>query len=60
MQKIPKREFTIEFKQQAIQRVKDGYSTAVVARELGVTAQTLRNWIKAAPTGSLEALKARQ
>jgi transposase len=57
MQKIPKRGFTAEFKQQAVQRIGNGHSVTVVARELGVTPQTLRNWAKALAPDELEALK---
>ncbi len=35
-----------QFKRQAIQRVSNGHSVTTVARELGVTPQTLRNWTK--------------
>lgn len=57
MQKIPKRGFTAEFKQQAVQRISNGHSVTSVARELGVTPQTLRNWTKALAPDELDALK---
>jgi transposase len=43
VQKVPKQEYTAEFKEQAVNR----------ARELGRVAQTLRNWAKAAAGGKL-------
>lgn len=46
--KIPKQAYTVEFKELAVKRVKDGQSVGTVCRELGVSDQTLRNWIKAA------------
>ncbi|MBK1720550.1 IS3 family transposase [Thiocystis violacea] len=53
MQKIPKREYTAEFKEQAVKRVKEGRSVAAVAKEMGLVEQTLRHWVKGAETGSL-------
>jgi transposase len=52
MQKIPKQEYTAEFKEQAVKRVKDGRSVAAVAKEMGLVEQTLRNWVKAGESGS--------
>jgi transposase len=51
--KIPKQAYTTEFKELAVKRVKDGQSVGTVCRELGVSDQTLRNWIKAAGAGRL-------
>ncbi len=45
MFKVPKQVYTAEFKLAAVQRVKDGQGVAVVARELGISEQTLRNWV---------------
>jgi len=55
MQKIPKREYTVEFKEQAIKRVKDGKSVGAVAKEMGLVEQTLRNWVKQFDAGRLNA-----
>lgn len=44
-------QYTAEFKELAVERVKDGESIAVVVKELGLGDQTLRNWIKAAAQG---------
>ena len=47
MRKIPKQEYTAEFKELAVKRVKDGQSAGAVAKDLGLIEQTLRNWVKA-------------
>src|SRR5437868_3327615 len=54
MKKIPKRAYTTEFKELAVKRVTDGALIAVVVKELGLSDQTLRNWIKAAAQGKLK------
>lgn len=51
--KIPKQEYTTEFKDLAVKRVKGGQSVGVVAKDLGLIEQTLRNWVKAAAAGKL-------
>ena len=51
--KIPKREYTAEFKELAVKRVKGGQSIGTVARDLGLVEQTLRNWVKASEAGKL-------
>jgi transposase len=51
--KIPKQAYTLEFKELAVKRVKDGQALAGVAKELGLVEQTLRNWVKAAAAGKL-------
>ena len=53
--KIPKQEYTTEFRELAVKRVKDGQGIAAVARDLGVIDQTLRNWVKAFYAGKLNA-----
>ena len=53
MVKIPKAEYTHEFKLGAVKRVQDGRTVAEVARELGLIEQTLRNWVGAARKGKL-------
>jgi len=51
--------YTSEFKLAAAQRVKDGQRLAVVARELHVSEQTLRNWMKAEQPGKLYGTRAK-
>lgn len=58
MMKIPRQVFTAQFKELAVRRVKDGGSVSSVAKELGISAQTLRNWVKAAQAGMLNGLNA--
>ncbi len=53
MFKIPKQEYTAEFKELAVKRVKSGQSIGVVAKGLGLVEQTLRNWVNAAKAGKL-------
>ncbi len=51
--KIPKQEYTPEFREMAVKRVNEGQSIGVVAKELGLSDQTVRNWVKAADAGKL-------
>jgi transposase len=51
--KIPKQAYTIEFKELAVKRIKGGQSVSKVCKELGLSDQTLRNWVKAATDGKL-------
>ncbi len=53
MSEVPKQVYTAEFKLAAVQRVEDGQGVSVVARELGISEQTLRNWVKAEAAGKL-------
>ena len=55
MFKIPKQEYTAEFKELAVKRVNSGQALAAVAKDLGLVEQTLRNWVKAAKAGKLHA-----
>ena len=54
MKKIPKQEYTAEFKEQAVKMAQE-MGVGVAARELGLVAQTLRNWVKASSAGQLTA-----
>jgi len=51
--KIPKREYTTEFRELAVKRVNAGQPIVAVAKELGVNHQSLRNWVKAAASGKV-------
>ncbi len=52
MKKIPKQEYTAEFKEQAVKHAQ-AVGIVVAAKELGLVEQTLRNWVKAAAQGKL-------
>jgi transposase len=52
VKKIPKQEYTAEFKEQAVKHAQ-AVSIVVAAKELGLVEQTLRNWVKAADAGKL-------
>jgi transposase len=58
--KIPKQEYTAEFKELAVKRVKEGQTAGVVAKDLGLVEQTLRNWVKAFDAGKLNGPGARK
>jgi len=51
--KLTRQVFTVEFKELAVNRVKAGQGIGGVCRELGLSDQTLRNWVKAAAAGRL-------
>ena len=49
--------YTLEFKQEAVRLVRGGQSLSSVARGLGVSAQSIDNWVKADAIGSLNDAK---
>jgi len=51
--KIPKQQYTIEFKQLAVKRIQSGEGYELVANELGMSSQTLRYWVRASNEGRL-------
>ena len=51
--KMLKQAYTAEFKELAVKRVKSGQSVSAVVKDLGLSDQTLRNWMKAAAEGKL-------
>jgi len=53
MMKIPKQEYTVEFRELAVKRSKEGLTPGAVSKELGVSDQTLRKWVKAHDVGKL-------
>lgn len=52
MKKIPRQEYTAEFKGQAVKHAQ-AVGIVVAARELGLIEQTLRNWVKATEAGKI-------
>lgn len=53
MWRIPKQSYTNEFKLEAVRLVDSGQRPAAVAKQLGISEQTLGNWRKAAKAGKL-------
>ena len=49
--------YTLEFKQEAVRLVRGGQSLSSVARGLGVSAQSIDNWVKTDAIGSLKDAK---
>lgn len=57
--KLSKQAYTTEFKELAVKRFNDGQSISAVVKELGLSDQALRNWVKAAAQGKPTELAAR-
>jgi transposase len=53
MVRIPRKAYTLEFKQEAVRLVESGQRVSEAARSLGIVEQTLANWVKAHRTGKL-------
>ena len=53
MTKSTRARYTLEFKEEAVRLVTGGERVATVARNLGLSEQTLHNWVKAAGNGEL-------
>jgi transposase len=53
MVKIPRKAYTLEFKQEAVRLVESGQRVSEAARSLGLVEQTLANWVKAHRAGKL-------
>ena len=54
MTKATRKQYTLEFKQEAVRLVESGQSLASAARTLGIIEQTLGNWVKAQRKGTLQ------
>ena len=48
--------YTLEFKQEAVRLVRGGQTVSSVAKTLGLSDQTLHNWVKAEAAGGLREL----
>lgn len=58
MYKLSRARFTEEFKREAVRLVEEGKRSQLsVARELGIQATTLANWLKAKQAGRLRNIK---
>lgn len=55
MERLPRKVYTYEFKQEAVRLVESGQRVSEAARSLGVVEQTLSNWVKAHKAGKLTA-----
>jgi transposase len=53
MKRIPKVAYTLEFKLEALRRVRGGEPVRRIAGEIGIPEQSIRNWIKAQAAGKL-------
>lgn len=53
MNGVPRVAYTLEFKLEALRRVRGGEPIRKVAREIGVPEQSVRNWAKAQVAGKL-------
>lgn len=53
MNRVPRVAYTLEFKLEALRRVRSGEPMRKVAREIGVPEQSVRNWSKAEVAGKL-------
>ena len=53
MKRVPRVAYTLEFKLEALRRVRGGEPVRRIAREIGVPEQSIRNWIKAQAAGKL-------
>ena len=51
--KTPRRDFTLEFKKEAVRLVRDGQRQSQVSGLLGISGQRLHNWVKAEAAGRL-------
>ena len=59
MSKGKRAQYTLEFKIEAVRLVRSGQSVAAVSATLGVSDQTLHNWVKADSRGLLKGTAAR-
>ncbi len=53
MTKTPRTDFTLEFKKEAVRLVQGGQRQSEVSASLGISGQTLHNWVKAEAAGRL-------
>ena len=51
MEKLTRRRYTLESKQEAVRLVTSGQRVSAAAKALGIVEQTLANWVKAEKAG---------
>ena len=56
--KTPRADYTLEFKKEAVRLVQGGQRQSEAAASLGISGQTLGNWVKAEAAGRLAGRKA--
>jgi transposase len=60
MEKLIRRRYTLEYKQEAVRLVGSGQRVCAAAKALGIVEQTLANWVKADKLGQLRGLSSEQ
>ena len=60
MEKLTRRRYTLEYKQEAVGLVSSGQKVSSAAKALGIVEQTLANWVKAEKSGRLRGVKSEQ
>ena len=60
MEKLMRRRYTLEYKQEAVRLVASGQKVAAAAKALGIVEQTLANWVKSEKAGQLRGLSSEQ
>jgi transposase len=60
MEKLTRRRYTLEYKQEAVRLVTSGQRVAGAAKALGIVEQTLSNWVKAEKAGQLRGVRSEQ
>ena len=60
MEKLLRRRYTLEYKQEAVRLVQSGQRVSAAAKSLGIVEQTLANWVKADRLGQLRGLSSEQ
>jgi transposase len=53
MNSLARGQYTLEFKQEAVRLVRGGEAISSVAKTLGISGQSLHNWVKAEAAGKL-------
>lgn len=57
MQDMVRARYTLEFKREAVRLVQGGERISAVARTLGVSSQSIDNWVKAEASGGLREVR---
>ncbi len=60
MEKVTRRGYTLEYKQEAVRLVFSGQKVSAAAKALGIVEQTLANWVKAEKAGQLRGVPSEQ